>query len=121
MKNVNIVDGKIHYTAKDVSKSTKFLTQAARDASCQLDSASYEMVVTEVARRKIRPPPCPLVNTGTGLQHSNADPTASAIKKQRVESSQAPVRISNSKLINKDPNKLNGVQIKHMYTVAPVQ
>ena len=79
------------------------------------------MVVTEVTRRKIRLLPCPLANIATGLKYSNAEPTASAIKKQRVESRQAPVRISNSKFINEDHNKLNRVQMKDMYTVAHVQ
>ena len=112
---------KFCYTAEDVSKSTEFLKQAVRDASRQLDSASYEIVVTKVARRQTRISTCPPENTGIGPPYSNTEPTASAIKKQRVESCQAPVRISNSKLINEDPNKLNGVHMKDMYTVAPVQ
>ena len=104
-----------------MSKSTEFLAQAVRNASCQLDCASYEMVVTEVARGQVRPPPFPVVNARTDLQSGSADPTASAIKKQQVERKQAPVRISTSRLIDEDPNKLNGVQMKDMYTIAPVQ
>ena len=92
-----------------------------RDASCQLDRASYKTVVTKVAREKIRPNSSPVVNAGTGLQYDSAEPIALVIKKQQVERKHAPGRISNSKLIDEDPNKLNGVQMKDMYTVAPVQ
>ena len=92
-----------------------------RDASCQLDRASYKTVVTKVAREKIRPNSSPVVNAGTGLQYDSAEPIALVIKKQQVERKHAPGRISNSKFIDEDPNKLNGVQMKDMYTVAPVQ
>mgnify|MGYP001337665653 CR=1 FL=1 len=77
-------------------------------------------MVTEVAREQIRPNLSPAVNAGTALQYDSAEPIASAIKKQRVERKHAPARISNSKVIEEDPSKLNGVQMKDMYTVAPV-
>ena len=113
--------GKIHYTAKDERKSTEFLTRAVKAASSQLDCASYDAVVTDMTREQIKPKLSSAANDGNAMQCDSVEPTASVTKKQKVEKTQVPAQISNSKLIDEDPNKLNGVQMKGMYTVAPVQ
>ena len=85
LKNVHLVDGKIHYTTKDKSKSIEFLTCAVKTASSQLDRKSYETVVTNAISEQLRPTVHSAAMAGNSMKDDRIEPMASATKKQRLE------------------------------------
>ena len=84
------MDGKIHYTTEDESKSLEFLTQAVKAASNQLDRESYKTVVTKAISEQHKPTVSSAATAGNSLKDDRVEPMASAMKKQRLEKPQAP-------------------------------
>ena len=80
----------------------------------QLTLYSYETVVTARARQKIQ--------SHRQLQmRPQQEKNTLSISEEKRTSPHKTVPISNSRILEADPNKLNGVQIEEMYSKAPLQ